>query len=753
MPTLFMPTLVMPTLFKSQTLSCHRDSSRDLGPKRSILAARYAVALILGANLLVSTASAQDAGDESSTVIYAADYFDQWQPITAQDMLDRIPGQGAAGGPSSGPSSIPGNPETGGRGLGGGGGNQVLINGKRIAGKNNSTSEQLDRIPATQVREFQIIRGTSGDLDVRGSGQIVNVILTEAIASNSISYEASIDRYQDQNFRPGGTFSLSGQRGGLDYLFAARSQPRYNVSIGDEYSILGDFSMNDLVLETRTRDQMENEFSMNLGYEISDISSLRINALYADRDDPTDVERYTTNLRVTPNSLLSEREEIPSQRDNWEIGGDYELNLGNGQRFKLLAIANQDNRDSARERFLLLDEGTEEKNLYLGINNVTEEQIVRGSFTTSLFDTQSIEFGIERAQTSLDSALTLGGIVENGTPSAAVGGLVPQAVSNANSSVEEIRYEPFAIHNWTLTPTLSLETTLLYESSEITQSGDSSNQRDFSFVKPKVDLRFNPSTNLQLRGSIEKIVNQLSFADFVAVNDETDNDTNTLEGNTDLRQQWQWRYVFNGEYRLPNDLGVLNAEVFYAQHEDVIDRLDSSRSEDSLQSVNGNIGDGIEMGVNLSASVRATPLGMPNLLVTTSLNVQDSEVTDPHLGVKRRFQNYQRGRFTLFFRHDIPDLRMNWGMQYFDRIDGGMFRYDVDDIEFNVGEPRVNLFAEYRNQRGTTYRFDAGALTDGSQCRRRTRFIGRTTADILEEIEYRCTTTGIELSLRVNGTF
>ncbi len=137
-------------------------------------------------------------------------------------------------------------------------------------------------------------------------------------------------------------------------------------------------------------------------------------------------------------------------------------------------------------------------------------------------------------------------------------------------------------------------------------------------------------------------MNQLSFADFVAVNDETDNDTNTLEGNTDLRQQWQWRYVFNGEYRLPDDLGVLNAEVFYAQHQDVIDRLDSSRSEDSLQSVNGNIGDGVEMGVNLSASVRATPLGMPNLLITTSLNVQDSEVTDPHLGIKRRFQNYQR---------------------------------------------------------------------------------------------------------------
>lgn len=713
-----------------------------------------AFSIALAFSLGCGVVSAQDAGEEASTVVYAADYFAQWQPITALDMLDRIPGQGAAGGPSNnGPSSAPGNPTSGGRGLGSGDGNQILINGKRIAGKNNSASGQLDRIPATQVKEFQIIRGTSGELDVRGSGQIVNVILFEQLSSNSISYEASVERYQDQNFRPGGTLSLSGQRGDLDYLFVTRSQPRYRVSIGDEYSMLGDYSLNDLVLETRTVDQAVNELSMNLGYELSDSSSLRMNALYATQNDPVKVERYTTNLRVTPNSLLSEREAIPSERDNWEIGGDYELNLGNGQRFKLLAIANQANRDSARERFEMFDDNTEEKNLYLGIATVIEEQIVRASYTLNVFEEQSLEFGLERAQTTLDSSLSLGGLVEGGTPSAAVGGLVPQTVSNANSAVEEIRYEPFAIHNWTLSPTLSLESTLLYESSEITQSGDMNNQRDFSFVKPKVDLRYNPSTNLQLRGSIEKIVNQLSFDDFVAVNDETDNDSNTLEGNVDLRQQWQWRYTFNGEYRLPDDLGVLNAELFYAQHEDVIDRLDSSQSEDNLQSVNGNIGDGIEMGMNLSASVRATPLGMPNLLITTSLNLQDSEVTDPFLGIKRRFLNYQRGRFTLFFRHDIPELRTNWGMQYFDRVDGGMFRYDVDDIEFNVGEPRVNLFAEYRDRKGVTYRFDAGALTNGSQCRQRRRFVGRTSANILEETERRCTTTGLELAFRVNGTF
>jgi len=119
-----------------------------------------------------------------------------------------------------------------------------------------------------------------------------------------------------------------------------------------------------------------------------------------------------------------------------------------------------------------------------------------------------------------------------GIPSAGFGGLVPVPVSNANSSVEEIRYEPFIIHNWVFNPRMSLETTLLYETSGIEQSGDVSNKRDFDFVKPKIDFRYDLTPQLQLRGTIEKEVNQLSFSDFVAANDEQDDDSNTQAGNS-----------------------------------------------------------------------------------------------------------------------------------------------------------------------------------------------------------------------------
>ncbi len=696
--------------------------------------------------------TAQTANPEDSTIVYQADYFTEYAPITAQDMLNRIPGQGTSGS-SNGPGPG-GNPSSGGRGFGGGsGGSEILINGKRTAGKSNQASDQLTRITAAQVREIQIIRGTSGGLDVRGSDQVVNVVLFEELSANSLSYEASINHHQDSEVTAGGSLALSGKAGELAYVFSARINPHYDNSITRETSVLGDFSPNDTVREERVRDQSNEELSMNLSYDLSPASSVRLNALYGSNDGATDIDRLITDLRVQPNALTTEREDIPGERDNWEVGADYQFNRANGNRIKLLAIANRDNNAVIRERFKLRGDGSEEKNLFLATDAVTEERIVRGSYTMDLFESQDIEFGLERAQTSLDSSLALGLLSSTGTPSATTGGLVPQNVSNANSRVEEIRYEPFVIHNWILNPRMSVETTLLYERSEISQSGDVSNQREFSFVKPKIDFRFDVTSGLQLRGTIEKVVNQLSFSDFVASNDDQDNDAATQAGNAELRQQWLWKYNFKTEYRLPNDAGVLSADLFYFDHHDVIDRLDVSTSESNLLSASGNIGDGFEYGINLNASIRMGMINLPNLLITSSLNVQDSEIKDPFLGIDRRFQFYQRGRFALSFRHDLPALRLNWGMQRFDRIDGGMKRFDIDDIEFSVGEPRVNLFVEYIDTRGLTYRLDVGALTDGAQCRTRTRFTGRTSSGVIEEIEDQCTTNGVLYSFKVNGTF
>ncbi|MCG8415189.1 MAG: hypothetical protein MI746_13300 [Pseudomonadales bacterium] len=705
------------------------------------------------------TSQAQDTIGDGSTVVYPADYFTEWQPITAQDMLIRIPGQdnrGPGGGSRGGsPGGFSGNPTRGGRGLGAGNtGTEIMINGKRTAGKNNSTDQLLSRIASSQVQEIQIIRGTSGDLDVRGSGQVINVVLLDALSSTSFSYGATVNYAQDDTMLPGGNIALNGQQGSLDYLLTLRSSPRYSNSLNNESSVLGDFTPNDTVLEEVTRDGENHELSFNLGYAFASLGTLQVNGLYAQRDAPTEIDRVTTNLLTDPVQYLVEREDNPNTRDNWELGFDYEYSFNNGARFKLLGIANQDNNDFTRQRFERFPDNTDELNLFLNLNAITEEKILRGSYTFDMFDSQNVEIGVERAQTTLDSSLRLGSLTAEGTPSPEVGGLIPVPVpNNANSVVEEIRYEPFAIHNWRINSQLTLESSLLYETSEITQSGSVTNKRDFDFIKPKVDLRYDITPMLQVRGTIERIVNQLSFSDFVAANDDQDNDSNTLGGNANLRQQTQWRYSFNGEYRLPNDVGVLSALFWYADHTDVIDWIDVTTSEDNLASVNGNIGDGREFGTNLNASMRMGMIGLPDLLVNVALDLQDSEVIDPFLGVERRFRFFNRGQFRLTTRHDIPQWRFNWGIQYFDRIDGGMFMYDLQDFEFTVGEPFHGIFAEYRDRRGTTYRLDIGAFTDGAQCRERWRYVGRLSDNILEELEYRCTHSGVRPSFSITGTF
>ena len=714
----------------------------------------------LSALLLVMSlsgqASAQEPTANDSTVVYPADYFTEYAPITAKDMLDRIPGIGSAtgGGGPGGPGGGGGrNPGGGGRGLGGGGGDQILVNGKRTAGKNNDTGGMLDRINASQVARIEIIRGTSGELDVRGSSQVINVVLLEELSSTSVSWEANVDRYADHKTQPGGSVAISGQTGALNYLFSAQAEPRYDHSVSKESSILGNFKPNDIVREDRIREQTSYQYSTNLSYDISSNSSVRLNGLYGQHDSPTELNRVTTNLKVNPNTLAYEYEDIPGERDNWEVGGDYEFQSSTGNRFKALFITNETDEGSVRERYKVASNNARTKNLFLDSSSISQERIVRSSYTTSLTEGQDIEMGVERAQTILDSKLRLGLASTTGTASAAFGGLVPQVVSNANSRVEEMRYEPFAVHNWQINPRMSLESTLVWETSEITQTGDVYNQRSFEFWKPKVDYRFDVTSTFQLRAMAEFASRQLSFADFVAATDNQDNDANTQAGNSNLEPETFINADLDAEYRLPDDIGVVSAKINFMRHYDKIERIDVTVNEANLQAANGNIGTGDMWQFSVNSSIRMKMINMPNLLVTANFQVRDSDIEDPFLGITRRFTNYERGRVDMGFRHDVPQLNMNYGLSWNNRFDGNIKRYDIDDIELTSGDPMVMAFVEFVAFNGTTFRFDARNATDNLQCRERRRFAGRISAGILEEIEDQCGGSGRVLSLKINGSF
>ena len=717
------------------------------GSARAFSPRPIALTLAATALILASAASAQESTDIESTVTYPAEFFAQYEPYSVNDMLNRIPGISTArGGGGGGPGGSGGANR---RGLGAGG-DQILINGRRIAGKENEGNSQLARIPANQVQYIEIIRGTSGDLDVRGGGQVINIVLLAAESRSSVAVELNTDRYHDGTIGPGGSISLSGQRGAFNYLFSVESEPRYEFRDGFETSILADGSPNDLVVRKEYREQDSYTMSSSMGYDLTANDRINFNFQMKQEDPPGTADRVIIDQRVTPNKMTIEYDTIPATASAWEVGGDYEHTFANSSRFKTLFIVNQNESESTRDAYRLNGSGSD-KFLFLANQSVQKERIVRSSYSFSLNDTQDLELGIEGAQTILDAQLQLG-LPSSTKPSSPLFGGLAQS-SNTDALVEELRYESFIVHNWQINDRMSLESTLLYETSTIEQSGDVSNSRDFAFVRPKVDYRFDITPSIQLRASIEKDVSQLSFSDFTSSVAGGDDDQNALAGNPQLAQEQSIRYEANLEYRMPNDAGVLSSKVYYHDLIDVIDKVNVSTAT-SILSANGNIGDGERMGINLDASIRLGFIGRPDMLLTSGVQVEDSTVVDPFLGIDRRLRQGGRGSFRLGYRHDVTAMSLNYGFNYMHSFEGNRKAYDIDKIEDYESGDFLTAFVEKVGFMGFTYRFEAMNILEGERCRVRYRYVGGTIATgYLNEIEDSCSNTGIKYAIKIRGTF
>lgn len=683
---------------------------------------------------------AEDPTDTDSTIIYPASFFAAYSPTSANDMIDRIPGVSLSGG-------------GGGRGLGTGG--DLLINGQRIAGKDNSPRNQLSRIAAREVDRIEIIRGTSGDLDVRGSGQVVNVVLLDAHTRSSTSVEVNADRHHDGEIRPGASISHSRQMGDFQALVNLQADPRYGHQTRREVRRTPDHQLTNTVHETNIADRIAYEASAVTGYRTG-AHRMQLNFLYGDsgftREIRRDINDHSQDGQIVPRA---QNEDIEYDYYNWELGGDYEYVFPNNHRAQLLFIVNDQTRDSIRERFNIADPsdtGASTKVQFIDSAQRTRERIAQTSYSWNLADEQDMQLGVERAHTILDSSLFVGSANGAADPDPRFGNLPPMPqLSNMGSTVQEMRYEGFAVHNWTLNERMTLESSLVYETSEISQSGEVNRNREFSFFRPGLDYRFNVTNQFQVRATIDRQISQLSFASFSATVNTSDDDRAADAGNPELVPAKEMRYELTLEYRLPEDNGVLSSRFFLRDIEDHIGKIDASISPSQPLSADGNVGRAQRWGVYLDASTRLSYLGLPDALVSSSLNIFDSRITDPFLGTEQRINS--RGNARLEFRHDVPAHSMNYGVSYHHPFNGGRYDIDIATITRNDSRRGLNLFISKVAFDDVTFRLESNNLLNDGACRERYRYTGTTLSGDLREIENSCSYSGHRLALKVRTTF
>jgi len=139
------------------------------------------------------------------TTVYGADFFSQYAPRTALDIVQRIPGFTLDLGNSSASTGVDI------RGFAGTAGN-VVINGARPSTKSETLDVLLNRIPASRVIRVEVGPGDLFGADYSSKTQVANLILKEGggIAGNAA---VSAERHYTGRITPNANGSVSFSKG------------------------------------------------------------------------------------------------------------------------------------------------------------------------------------------------------------------------------------------------------------------------------------------------------------------------------------------------------------------------------------------------------------------------------------------------------------------------------------------------------------------------------------------------------------
>jgi outer membrane receptor for ferrienterochelin and colicins len=672
---------------------------------------------------------------DGATVVYEASFFDTYTIVSAADMLRWVPG-GAALLPDN--RRRPNEPEK--RGFGSGG-DQILINGKRLSGKSNDIGSAIARIQARVVSRIEVMRGTSAGLDVRSEGTLINIVLTEEVSGGSGSWQLHSGFYGDSP-EYDGLVSYSDSAGKLNYLVSAEFGPYDRGSNEDQFEEFFTPDSNTL-FEQRDihKPQLEQQLVLNTSgswsFDNGDI--LNLNGRIADKEkEETETTIVTVVGDPSTENLLNLSLEDSLE---WELGGDLENRIGaNGILKTRLIYTNKAEDESEFVSLSSTVAGNVPAESMVLTDELATETIIRSSFSWPLSGSQNLELGIEGAQNTLEKQVLLFEVLPDGS-------LDPVDVFNSDSDVAEDRYEFFSTHFWQLRQDLALESALNFEYSKIEQSGlDVDTSRSFTYIKPRFDLRWDLDDANQLRGSLERTISQLDFGDFVASFDSEDDKVDA--GNPDLEPEKAWEWKITYERRLADDAGVLEAQVYYNDIEDHIDKVAAT----DVISAPGNIGDAQHYGVQLKGSWRLAPIGLEGAVIDLTYNWQDSETTDPFTGEKRNMRFKPHNRYSVRFRHDIAAWKINY------RIDVDWWgKREEHDITFrDVNEslnPNVNANIQYRLTDNLLLWFDTKFVIDSHHRRVRERFDGNIADDVLLRTEVRDQYRRTKFILGLRGQF
>ncbi len=674
----------------------------------------------------------QEEDEAASVVVYDAEFFAPYNPITAEDMIQRIPGaEGLVGGF--------GNDQEERRGLRANT-DQILIDGKRLTGKENQSSSFLERLPANSVERIELITGNVRELDTDVGVRVINVVLKEGAGRGSGVAQAGAFTFSTGGqVRPMGNIAYSSSVGNLSYTVTAQLRPALQPTNVVDVITTEAGGRLAVIEEKRRQDQEQWEARGSFIYNWPAGQTLSANALV--RHFPLDNQDTTTTFLDLGDDPLVEAgtivDNIKGDDTTWEISGDYAQSISPSLKFTGLFVYTNTTNDRNNANFERIGEDLKPLGGDTRDQKATET-ILRGTFDWNFAQRHDLEVGVEGAINTLDKNLDFFSVID--------GDRVDVPVINSDQKITEDRVEAFTTHSWKPIDGLEIETGLAAEFSKLDQVGsDVSSQRNLNFVKPNFDVWYNTDEATQVWFSFLRDVGQLDFDDFVATINREDNEI--LAGNPDLVPEKSWDFEVGAERRLANGAGILNGRVFYRRVNDVKDLVPLGL----IDSQPGNLGNGNHYGIELESSIRFGRFTSVDAFIGTRVLLQDSEVTDPFTGMKRRFGNQPEYELKFEGRHDVQSWGLSYGFDFTKK--GPTLESDFNEFDNKSTTLDGRIFMEKTIAQGMILRVFFANFLEVRDLRTRTIFDPSQAAGTIRQIEFRDQERGAILGTRLRTTF
>jgi len=655
----------------------------------------------------------EQSSNQDGIVTYTPEFFDEYFPVTALDLVERVPGFTLDRGDNV-------------RGFGGAAGN-VLIDGERPSTKSDSIENILSRIGKGSVERIELIRGATGGLDLGGQQTVVVNVVRKADAGGTIPWELQV--VQDgSDFVLRGNVAYTDKFKTTDYTLSLERFGFNGQSIGFENLVVTN-GPNEFRDEIELNRDLGTIVDIKTDTKLGNGDSFRFNVRGLSgrfKSDETSIR--TAEGAIDPDFFVQDGF---SDFEEFEISSDYEHAFSRNFAIKVIGLVNREFRDN--DFGITIDQVGEDTTTSRSLANRTEgETIGRLEFDYSGWKSHTLQFGGEIAENFIDNELQF---IQNGEE-------VP--LPGSNTVVNELRGEFFASDSWTINPKFTADLSLAVEVSRIQQTGDVENSRTFVFPKPRLSFTYVPNSKTQWRLRLEQEVGQLNFFDFVSSANFDDADLDF--GNPDLQPDRTLVAEATFERRF-RDIGVLSVTLFYNYVQDLIDLIPTSATTEAT----GNVGNGTRYGTEIMLTSDLDVIGIPNSRLDASWRIQDSTVDDLVTGETRRFSNERPQRIDVEFRKEVKSLKSAFGFSYFRRNNG--FFFGVDEFIDRGPFERFNVFWESTLPHGIRARVRIGNVFNQRQERFRTVFDGTRGFSDANFVEERFRRNGTEVRFTISGVF